>query len=60
MCFRPSPVKHDNNADQPTCQTCGMPVSPDMINCPYCGDPISSDSAPDFGDIDPAYSTRIL
>ena len=59
MCFRPSPVKR-NNTDQPTCQTCGMPVAEDAVNCPYCGDPISSDPSDGFGDIDPSYSARII
>ena len=62
MCFRPSPVKR-NDSDQPTCQTCGMPVgSDDLANgvCPYCGDPIPADPPDDFSDIDPIYSTRII
>ena len=58
MCFRPSNV--DGNIDGPVCQTCGMPVSPDMSNCPYCGDPIALDQPAEPSDIDPSYSTRIL
>ena len=63
MCFRPSPVKHPNYSDMTTCQTCGMPVSPDDLTtgtCPYCGDPIPANPPDDFGNIDPSYSTRII
>jgi len=59
MCFRPSPVKR--NSDQPTCQTCGMPVDPDSENvCSFCGDPINSEIPDNFSDIDPSHSTRII
>jgi len=60
MCFRPSPVKHPDYSDQVTCETCGMPVGPDVDTCPYCGDPIPSDPPDEFSDIDPSYSTRII
>ena len=60
MCFRPSPVKKQQNTDQIACQTCGMPVAPDATTCPYCGDPIPPDAPDDFSQIDPSYSTRIL
>jgi hypothetical protein len=63
MCFRPSPVKRNNNDETITCSTCGMPINPDEAKsnaCPYCGDPIPSDPPNDFKDIDPSYSTRII
>ena len=60
MCVRPSPVKRNENSDQVTCETCGMPVGADMDNCPYCGDPIPDDPPDDFSNIDPSYSTRII
>ena len=48
MCFRPSPVKRNNNDNQITCGTCGMPVNEDSSNCPYCGDPIPQEIDKDF------------
>ena len=39
MCFRPSPVKQ-NDIDQKTCQTCGMPIDENTDTCLYCGDPV--------------------
>lgn len=39
MCFRPSAVKR-NDIEQPTCQTCGMPIDFNKDTCSYCGDPI--------------------
>lgn len=59
MCFRPSAVTRENT-DQKTCQTCGMPVGPEMDTCPYCGDPIPNDPPDDYSSIDPSYSTRII
>ena len=63
MCFRPSPVKRQNYDDMVTCDTCGMPVSPDDLAngiYSYCGDPIPPDPPAEFSDIDPSYSTRII
>lgn len=37
MCFRPSPAKQ-NNDNQITCQTCGMPIDENADTCFYCGD----------------------
>lgn len=62
MCFRPSPVKR-HDSDMTTCQTCGMPVSPDDITqgiCPYCGDPIPANPPDEFSHNDPSHSTRII
>ncbi len=62
MCFRPSPVKR-NDANQKTCETCGMPLaSEDIANgtCSFCGDAIPADPPNDFSDIDPSHSTRII
>ena len=60
MCFRPAPVKRENNANQKTCQTCGMPVAEDATTCMYCGDPIPSNPPDDISKIDPSYNTRII
>jgi len=61
MCFRPSPVHQDcSDGTHVCCQTCGMPVLPDMSNCPYCGDPIPPDSPDEYDKIDPSHTTRIL
>ena len=59
MCFRPPAVTR-NDSDQPTCETCGMPIDPSSTTCPYCGDPIPKNPPDDFSNIDPAYNTRIL
>ena len=47
MCFRPSPVKR-NDENQNICDTCGMPVNKDLNTCPYCGDPVSTQEDKDF------------
>ena len=60
MCFRPSPVKRNENSDQVTCQTCGMPNAADADTCLYCGDPIPAESSDEFSNIDPSYNTRII
>ena len=60
MCFRPSPVKKENNGNLKNCQTCGMPVSDDASTCPYCGDPIPAEPTDEFGNIDPSHNARIL
>lgn len=60
MCFRPSPVKRNDNSNQVTCETCGMPNEPESTTCVYCGDPIPKDSPDDFSIPDPSHSTRII
>ena len=47
MCFRPSPVKR-NDENQITCETCGMPISKDSSTCLYCGDPVPTQEDKDF------------
>jgi len=64
MCFRPSKVDVNPNAQQGTCPTCGMPVAADpgvtSGTCPYCGDPIPPDAdGPDSASGTPRHS-RIL
>ena len=57
MCFRPSPVKRNDN-NQVTCNTCGMPINLDDKNCSYCGDPIPQKINEDFPKVD--QPTRII
>ena len=62
MCFRPSPVSHNDCNDGNTicCETCGMRVDVGLSNCPYCGDPIPADPPDEFSRVDPSHSTRII
>ena len=65
MCFRPSPVSSSNdNINQGTCPTCGMPVAAEAGTtsgtCPYCGEPIPPNDSGQGGTPEDPKNVRIL